>query len=203
MIRIWSGCALTAARKNRLDPSSDPSCSCGAESQTVHHLVFDCPHVSPPSQQIREWGLLPPAFSSALLCPLLPMPSQVATWREVCKRALATLTLRINASQRHDWRGHTPVIDASGQVAFCTRCYTSRKTRDQSFIASEPCRGPLLGAPCGEGDYIRMQGRILRCVMLPWKRASTRPGFMCVQCESGAWPRVWAEGRGKCRCHAE
>ena len=148
MVRIWSGCVLTAARRNRLDPTSDPSCTCGSEHQTVPQLLYHCPHVSPPSQEIRDWGTLPPAFSSALLCPNLPMPSQVRDWKEVCKRALAVLTMRINVTQRHDWRGHTPQIDTTGQVAFCTSCFISRKTRDQAWIASEPCAGMLRGFTC-------------------------------------------------------
>ena len=200
IVRVWCGCAMTAARRHVINPSASPECTCGEPSQTLPHLMYHCPHVSPPSAAMMRWKELEPAQSVALLCPYLPVPDEVRDWKEACQRALAILTTRVRVTERFDWKGHIPVTNATGQVAFCCRCFVSRKMRDQGFIASDPCRGDIMGGPCVEGDYIVLGEKVFRCVFFPWKRASQRPGFECAKCHEWAWPRRWSDGRVECKC---
>ena len=42
ILRVWSGAAMTASHAHTVGARDAPTCECGAERQTVKHLVFDC-----------------------------------------------------------------------------------------------------------------------------------------------------------------
>ena len=113
--------------------------------------------------------------------------------KEVCQRAVRVLTQDLRIKRELDWKGHEVVYDSQKRLAYCLNCFTSRKIRDQHFVASSPCPGCLLGAPCLEGSYIVINGHIFRCEMRSWKRASSRPGLICQLCEEWYWPRTFAK----------
>jgi hypothetical protein len=41
--RIRTGCSRSASERHKWGYIADPRCDCGAESQTLHHLIHDCP----------------------------------------------------------------------------------------------------------------------------------------------------------------
>ena len=188
MLRIWGGCALTRAHRNTIDPSVSAACDCGHESQSLSHLLYECPCVPAPPLHIRAWSQREACFASALLCPPLPQVQELATWREVCMRAIAVLTNLTIGDSHVDWKNHEVTSDMSLSVVFCVKCMVSRSIRDHRHIAAKPCPGEMLGNTCAEGDYIRHSGHILRCKMATWKSSSLRPKLCCVLRPFSCWP---------------
>ena len=189
LLRVWCGCAMTAQRKHMLDPAVSEECQCGAECQSIEHLLYHCPLVSPPDDDMREWSRLPSAFSSALLCSWLFDPKQMEVWERMCKRAIMVLTQHVDIQREHNWKGHFVTFDSTLQVAFCVRCFVSRKVRDQLFVATMECTGDLMGNTLEEGAYMRYNLHLLRLTLRPWKRASLRPALTCIFCKRWAWAR--------------
>ena len=180
--------AVTGAHRAKMDPTLSPACPCGAPIQDVHHLVYKCELLAPPSPRVAEWGMRQPAFASALLCPPHSLPSEKKAWIETCQRAIRVLTQDLRVTRELDWKGHDAVHDSQGRLAYWLNCFTSRKIRDQHFIASSPCPGRLLGEKCAEGSFCILAGHIFRCHMRAWKRASARPCLECQLCGEVYWP---------------
>ena len=82
---------------------------------------------------MREWSRIPSAFSSALLCSWLFDPKQMEVWERMCRRAIMVLTQHVDIQREHNWKGHIVSFDSTLQVAYCVRCFVSRKIRDQLF----------------------------------------------------------------------
>ena len=190
LVRVWCGCAMTGAHRARMDPTLSPACPCGAPVQDMTHLLYKCELLTPPSRSLLEWSRRDPACSAALLCPKHLMPSEKLVWREACGRAVRVLTQDLRVARELDWKGHVVAYDHQQRLAYCVRCFTSRKIRDCHFVASAPCPGDLLEEPCPEGSYVNVNGHILRCEMRAWKRASARPGLVCYLCGIWFWPRT-------------
>ena len=193
LIRLWCGCAMTGAHRAKIDPTLSTACPCGAPVQDIAHLLYKCELLTPPTRAIREWSLRDPSSSIALLCPKHLMPSERAVWREVCLRAVRVLIQDLRVARELDWKGHEIAYDHQHRLAYCIRCFTSRKFRDQHFVASAPCPGPVVGVECPEGSYMKINGHLFRCEMKSWKRASARPGFVCYLCGEWYWPRTMSK----------
>ena len=189
LVRVWTGCAMTAKRKHMLDHSFSPMCQCEREEQSIEHLLYHCPLVPPPSPEEYEWRAKPSAFSVTLLCSYWATPDDMVTWESMCRRAIRILTQSVMPERRVDWKGHCVAYDASLSLVYCIRCHISRKSRDQAFVMTHECEGDRLGFSLAQGEYIRKDLHLLRLDMRSWKRASQRPAIMCVFCKTWAWAR--------------
>ena len=188
MVRIWTGCAMTAAHGATCDSSRSAACPCGHERQAIAHIVYACCLSPPRPVGLELWSSLPPSSSIAFLCPT-PCNSDVrAVWTEMCMYAVSAVSAMPSVAPSFDWKGHLVGFDCSASFAFCRRCLVSRRAKDSRHIASRPCAGEVCGNMCSEGDYIKLHGHILRCELHRWKRDSRRPKLSCVLCEESFWP---------------
>ena len=189
MLRVWTGCAMTAKRKHLLDPAYSPMCQCEQAEQTIEHLLYHCPLVSPIPDDLREWQSKPSAFSITLLCSYWATPDDMAKWERMCKRAIHILAQSVHPERRVEWKGHCVAYDTTLSLVYCIRCHISRKSRDQAFITTQECEGDMLGVSLAEGEYVRVEHHLLRLTMRDWKRASLRPALTCIFCKRWAWAR--------------
>ena len=190
LIRVWTGSAMTASHKHRLDPSQPMGCTCGAERQTLQHLMYECPHQKPMPLELSAWQDRPPAQSVAQLYPETRDPETIATWKSACRRAIEVLTNEEQQQQEEEWNGHCVVLNESRDYAYCIHCHIVRRARDYRHIAVRVC-APTQEYACVEGEYMRHKQHCYRLVFKNWKRTVKRPAYHCIAC--GAWS--WATGR--------
>ena len=81
MIRLWTGSAMTASHKHRIDPTVSNLCECG-EVQDVPQLLYACPLQSPLPLNLEPWRSLEPVQSCGLLCPMRASVDVKKMWRE-------------------------------------------------------------------------------------------------------------------------
>ena len=87
ILRVWSGCAMTAKRRHMLDPACSSMCQCQQAEQTIEHLLCHCPLAPPIPEDLREWQSKPSAFSTTLLCSYWATPDDMSAWeRSACAR---------------------------------------------------------------------------------------------------------------------
>ena len=113
LLRIWAGSVLTKAHKNTIDATQDPACGCGAESQTIDHLLYHFPMVEQPDPPDNCLGREMPSRVSCFVVPTLDQ-SALAVWRKVCFRAVSVVSSAPAPSPKVDWKGHIPHHDAFG-----------------------------------------------------------------------------------------
>ena len=113
IVRVWTGCAMTAKCKHMLDHAYSPMCQCEQDEQTMEHLLYHCLLVPPPTTDEREWRAKPSAFSTTLLCSYWATPADMTTWESMCRRAIRVQTQSITPERRVDWKGHCVAYDAS------------------------------------------------------------------------------------------
>ena len=179
---------MTAAHAYTIGKAESPACQCGAEVESVRHLIFECPLRGPCPVEILSWKDRPRCFSMACLCPLKADRHEVSLWRLLCRRAIHVLSTTVSATPDIDWKGHIPLPDVTGQQVYCIRCLVSRKALDAKHIAAKPCVGDAWGAPVCEGDYVVSRGHCFRLVFRPWKNNVRRPSLACAKCLCWQWP---------------
>ena len=191
MLRIWSGCPMTLSHRHTLDPSINPMCHCGGGRQDMHHLVFCCPAVPPPSPLVASLSSFPPVLSSAFVLPFGLSLRTLEAWKAACLRAIQVLTVlapHVSSSMPipKPSRGHIPAADFTGEFVYCTLCHVTRKCADSHFLCTRQCKGRW-PVPVCLGDYVFEKGHLLRLEMTVWKRSSRRPQLRCVFCGFQGW----------------
>ena len=195
LLRIWGGSVLTKSHWHTIDKAIEPSCMCGAENQTLDHLLYWCPLLDPPPLDIQAWALRVPAESIALLCPPSADNSTLRTWKRVCLRAVQVVSGVPTPSPEVDWNGHVVHYDASASFVYCIRCHTMRKISDSKFLPVKPCEGEYAGYTATQGEYVRSHGHVLRLVMFPWRKTAVRLKWCCQKCPLAIWPHLFPPTR--------
>ena len=116
---------MTRAHKATLDPQCDPMCECGREHQTLSHLVYRCPNVTPPTPDILTWENLPPVNSEALLATSNLTRDDLVIWERVCKRALSVISVLSLPSDIVEWKDHVVTTSRDANLAYCGKCLVS------------------------------------------------------------------------------
>ena len=192
LIRVWTGSAMTKEKANRIGRGS-AECECGAPSQTMHHLLWECPFSPPIPPSLAHVPALPPFRSSALLLPKGVDNRDIATWKSACARAYHILSqdrhrpsTPIDPLPPRDLKGHSPCTSEDGLYVYCGRCFISRKSRDLMWLCTKPCphaeRNPIV---IGEGLVV-LKHRVT-LIMKTWKTASQRPAWKCANCDLETW----------------
>ena len=70
---------MTAAHAFTIGKAESPRCSCGAEKETVFHLVFECALRTPCPVELLPWKDKEPCYSHALLWPTLHLKRRLHT----------------------------------------------------------------------------------------------------------------------------
>ena len=81
IMKLWSGSAMCAYKRAQIYHES-ASCACGAEQQTVSHLLWHCPLQPPAPMHIIYLQHLPPFRSVSHLLPLHAEQRDIRDWRE-------------------------------------------------------------------------------------------------------------------------
>ena len=88
ILRLWSGSAMCAYKRSQIY-GEQAKCECGADTQNIFHLLWQCPLVPPPPLHILYiMKDLPSCRSVAHLLPLGAEQRDIRDWRDSCRRAL-------------------------------------------------------------------------------------------------------------------
>ena len=190
-VKIWSGSVMCGHKRAQLH-GGDPSCSCGAEVQTVEHILWSCPlsEVCPDYLAYRQE--LPSAFSVAHLLKWGADPCEVKHWTDSLFRAIRIVKSldtpsapKSNRHRDHD-HGHIIAVSEDGRYCYCARCYITRKARDRRWIIHRDCL-KRDSDPRREGDSLTCNGHEAVVSVVLWKLTALRPAFKCVKCSLQAW----------------
>ena len=116
--------------------------------------------------------------------PYSPNAQGARHMEEMCHRAVRVLRQDLRVTKELG-----VAYDHQQRLAYCINCFTSRKIRDQHFVASAPWPGNFLDAQLPEVSYMGHR-RILWCEMRRWKRAAARPDLICQLCDEWYWPHT-------------
>ena len=210
LLRIWGGVPMTGDRKFRLMGAESGACKCGAQAETLEHLMWDCPMFATQRPlHLTWWSTLPNACVQTLLCPRSESNAFVRDWQSVCAWALKALHLAFRA-ERQEIEAHpttpmallqqvanseTPFCEVKGHCVVpmvqhgyvvCMRCYVARRARDAHYLGVRHCK-LAENPPACIGDYVVKQKHIARLYLDTWKRTSCRPRMQCVKCLAQQW----------------
>ena len=102
ILRLWSGSAMCAYKRAQVY-GEQAHCACGAETQNVYHLLWQCPLTPPPRLHIMYLKDLLACRSVSHLLPPQADQRDIRDWRDSCRRALTILSMR---SLETDTRQH-------------------------------------------------------------------------------------------------
>ena len=175
-------------------------CECGAERQTMHHLLWMCPFSPPSPPCLARHSTLPPYRACALLLPKGADNREIAEWKRACARACAILTQNrrnprepVEPQQSRDLKGHAPCTSVDGLYVFCATCFISRRSRDLMWLRTKPC-SRAQHVPINLGESCVIKGHDATLVMKTWKRASQRPAWRCTKCHQERWATSTFDG---------
>ena len=200
LLRLWSGAAMTQHKRQQIYAES-PRCECGCEEQTLWHLFWDCPCYPPPPIAIEYRKHLPRFQSVAHLLPVHADKSEIALWRQSCRRAIDILSKRPSKREGEDrnvdTRGHEVGVNLSGTYAYCRKCYITRRIRDKKWIWTKECKYSE-SDPRTIGEEWESEGHLITMIMTRWKVIAERPALKCSRCQM----QVWATAGFRMPCHA-
>ena len=144
LLRLWSGAAMTQHKRQQLYAES-PKCECGCEEQTLWHLFWNCPCYPPPPIALEFRKHLPRSQSVAHLLPMHADKTEIALWRQSCRRAVDILSRepsKTDTEERSvDTKGHEVGVNLTGTYAYCRKCYITRRIRDKKWIWTKRVQG--------------------------------------------------------------
>ena len=123
----------------------DPSCTCGADVQSLEHLLWSCPLSEPCPDYLKYRSELPPAYPVAHLLKWGADPCEVRHWTNSLFRAirivrdLATPSAPKSSKHRDHDHGHVLAVTEDGRYCYCAKCYVTRKSRDRRWIVYRDC----------------------------------------------------------------
>ena len=196
IMKVWTEAVMTRDKSARLG-RSEPECECGFHTQTLEHVIRDCPLTCQVPESLRYFPSLPPARSVAHLLKQGSDARDIRDWKAACVRTIQAIH-DLNAREKgrgdllgrirrdRDWQGHVLSLSPDSMYAFCVKCFISRRIRDMACITTRRC--------CredDESDYVGADREIVghRCAleMGTWKNASQRPMWVCQRCRATRW----------------
>ena len=193
LLRIWSGCPMTRVLRHKWNSTNSPTCPCGADWQSLTHLMWDCGLVRG-RPRLSEDPSLPMYRRASLLCEWGADSFALIEWKVSCKWAICVLNQAFSwedsrprvAPNLSIGRGHLLERSLDSKIVFCVKCHVSRVPDQYRHIASKPCKNPD-ASTYREGDEKEEGAHKLSLVIKAWKVASARPAWVCVRCEKFRW----------------
>ena len=194
LMKLWTGSILTRAKAAKLG-EHDPSCGCGCLEQTLYHVLWECPEVEPPHEDLVHCKSLPTSQSVAHILPKGATNSEERIWRSSCKRAIAIIKMlptkpktaaQDNRVPRLETRGHEVSVMGEASYAFCTKCFISRRIRDMKWIWAKPCLQEA-ATPSYIGSCSERMGHDAVLEAATWKGSALRPRWKCKKCLASVW----------------
>ena len=186
LFRLWSGAIVCAHKRFQVYEHSEVVPV--VLSQTVGHLLWDCPLV-PPAPDLEYRRHLPASQSVSHTLPPSADLREVVLWRRSCKRAVDILTKvpqQEGGEERDvDLEGHVLGVSENGQYTFCKRCFISRRSRDKKWIWLRECLRKDQ-EPRSLSEVWEFQGHQLSLSMMTWKITALRPRISREIC-GGSW----------------
>ena len=200
LLKLWSSALLCAHKRSQVMGESE-MCPCGAPSQAIRHLLWECVFVSPPPMDIEFRKRLKPAQAVAHLLPASADNHEIYLWRKSCLRAAQVLSKPPEGPPHGevdvDLKGHMLACSEDEEYTFCKKCFISRKSRDRKWIWRKECERKD-HEPRAIAETWWFMDHELTLIMETWKLAALRPRMVCKNC-GGMW---WATSGPKDLCRA-